>query len=98
MFALFKTAKWNRDPNQKKLAEMLLAGAKFVTSSGGEGKRLDIREMMAFTSDCGWRSKEASDRFVHAVSMIKPIASVETYGAAKEIALNLYNAYRATRL
>ncbi len=94
VFGLFKTAQWNNDPNQKKLAAILLEAATYDTTLGTQGKRLDIRELIAFTDNCGWTDKEASNRFVHAVSMIKPLADQETYLEANEIALGLYNSYR----
>jgi hypothetical protein len=95
MFAIFKTSKWNREPEQKKLAAMLMEAGAYEATGGIRGTHLDIREVIAFTTACGWRDKEASDRFVHAVSMIRPIADIETYEAARTIAHNLYQAYRA---
>jgi hypothetical protein len=91
----FKTIKWNNDPNQQKLAAMLLEGAIYDASRGANGKRLDIREMITFTCDCCWSDKEASDRFAHAVSMLRYKVDPETYKAAKAIGLNLYHAYRS---
>ena len=95
MFGLFNTLKWNNEPNQQKLALMLLEGAKYDVSRGSSGKFMNIREMIAFTQSCGWNDKEASNRFIHAVSMLKPMVDPATYRAAKEIGQNLYNSYRA---
>lgn len=95
MFGLFKTAQWNNEPNQQQLAATILEGALYEITRSSQGKHLNIREMIAFTNACGWSDKEASNRFVHAVSMIKPLADAATYQAAKSIAQNLYNAYRA---
>lgn len=95
MFSLFKTLKWNNEPNQQKLVLMILDGAEYDVSRGSSGKFMNIREMITFTQTCGWNDKEASNRFVHAVSMLKPMVDPTTYQAAKEIGKNLYNAYRA---
>jgi len=67
MFGLFNTLKWNNDPNQQKLALMLLEGAKYDATSGSSGEFLNIREMITFTNNYGWNDKEASNRFIHAV-------------------------------
>ena len=95
MFGLFNTVKWNNDPNQQRLALMLLEGAKYDVSRGSNGAFLNIREMIAFTQQCGWSDKEASNQFIHAVSMLKPMVDPNLYSAAKAIGQNLYNAYRA---
>jgi hypothetical protein len=39
--------------------------------------------------------KEASDRFIHAISMMKAIADARTFEAAKQMGLHLYQAWRA---
>jgi hypothetical protein len=95
MFGLFNTLKWNNDPNQQKLALMLLEGAKYDASRGSSGTFLNIREMITFTNNCGWSDKEASNRFIHAVSILKPLVDPAIYKAAKDIGQNLYNSYRA---
>jgi hypothetical protein len=66
----------------------------YDASVGKSGRRLDIRELFTFTSDCGWSVKEASDRFAHAVSMLRYRVDPETYKAAKTVAENLCHAYR----
>ena len=91
--ALFSTAKWNDDPYQKRLAGMILGGAVYNASHCMEGQEINIGEVLALTKEAGWSQKEAADRFVHALSMIKPAADARTYDAAKDIAMNLYNAY-----
>ncbi|MGY4476970.1 hypothetical protein [Bradyrhizobium sp. USDA 3364] len=95
MFGLFSALKWNSDPNQQRLALIILDAAKYDVSRGASGKLVNIREMFTFTQGCGWDDKEASNRFIHAVSMLKPMVDPATFKAAKEIGQNLYNAYRA---
>lgn len=91
--ALNKTAQWNSDPEQKKLASMILAAGRHEVTHGQEGAPISIREVIALTTKAGWKDKEAANRFVHAVSMIKPIADRNTYEAAKGAAERLYVAY-----
>jgi hypothetical protein len=95
MFDFLKTAKWNNEPNQKKLAAMLWEAATYEVTRGAQGKSLNIPEWAVFTRNCGWSDKEASNRFIHAVTMIKPMADARTYEAAKQMAHNLYQAWRA---
>jgi hypothetical protein len=95
MFDFLKTAKWNNEPNQKKLATMLWEAATYEVTRGAQGKSLNIPEWAAFTRNCGWSDREASNRFIHAVTMIKPMVDARTYEAAKQMAHNLYEAWRA---
>jgi hypothetical protein len=95
MFDFLKTAKWNNGPNQKKLATMLWEAATYEVTRGTQGKSLNIHEWAVFTRNCGWSDKEASNRFIHAVTMIGPMADAKTYATAKEMAKNLYQAWRA---
>jgi len=95
MFNIFKTAKWNSEPNQKRLAAIIQSAATYNLTRGAQGQRLDIHTLAAYTRDCGWSDKEASDRFIHAVSMMKPMVDAATYEAAKEMSLHLYKAWRA---
>jgi hypothetical protein len=91
--ALTKTAQWNNDPFQKRLAKLIMDGAAHNASGFTRGEELNFRDVLALTREAGWSDKEAANRFVHAVSMIKPVADERTYQAAKSLALNLYNAY-----
>lgn len=95
MFNIFKTGKWNNEPSQKRLAEILLSAATYEVTRGARGESLNIPTLAQFTRSCGWTDKEASDRFVHAISMMKPMADAQTYEAAKQMGLNLYKAWRA---
>jgi hypothetical protein len=95
MFDFLKVAKWNNEPDQKKLATMLWEAATYEVSGGAQGTCLNIHEWANFTRACGWSDKEASNRFIHAVTMIKPMADARTYERAKRMAHNLYQAWRA---
>ena len=95
VFNIFKTAKWNNEPNQKRLAAILLSAATYEATRGAQGESLNIPALAVFTRNCGWTDKEASDRFIHAISMMKAMADSRTYEAAKEMGLNLYKAWRA---
>jgi hypothetical protein len=92
--SLFSTARWNDDPYSKRLAKLILDGA-VQRASGNAGPVLDFGEVISLADEAGWSAKESADRFVHAVSMIKPIADARTYQEAKEIGMSLYNAYTA---
>ncbi len=74
---------------------MLWEAATYEVTRGAQGKSLNIPEWAAFTRNCGWSDKEASNRFIHAVTMIKPMVDARTYEAAKQMARNLYEAWRA---
>jgi len=93
--SLSKTSRWNNDPNQKVIVSEIYWSAVYKCSNGEAGEPLDIKKMIKFTDSCGWRDKEAADRFVHAVSMIKVFADTDIYHEAKEEALSLYQAYLA---
>ena len=58
MFGLFNTLKWNNDPNQQKLALMLLEGAKYDATRGSSGEFLNIREMITFPTIAGGTTKK----------------------------------------
>lgn len=64
MFDFLKVAKWNNDPNQKKLATMLWEAA-YEIAGGNQGKSWNIPGCAYFTRECGWSDKEASNRFIH---------------------------------
>ena len=91
--SLFNTAKWNNDPYQKRLASLILDAAIHRASRYTQGQELNVEDVIALAEEAGWRDKEAADRFVHAVSMIRPIADAHTYQAAKDIAMSLYSAW-----
>ena len=95
MFDFLKVAKWNSDPDQKKLAMMLWEAATYELTNGTQGRSLNIPEWAYFTRACVWTDKEASNRFIHAVTMIKPMADPRTYERAKQMAHDLYQAWRA---
>ena len=95
MFNIFKTAKWNNEPNQKRLAQILLSAATYEVTRGEQGESLNIPALAQFTRSCGWTDKEASDRFIHAISMMKAMADARTFEAAKQMGLRLYQAWRA---
>jgi len=97
--SLFKTSQWNNDPNQKQLASTIFEHAMYRVSRGKEGKEINFAEMMDFTQNCGWSDREAANRFVHAVSMIKAFADADadTLREAKEEARRLHDAYLLKR-
>jgi len=47
MFDFLKTAKWNNEPNQEKLATMLWEAATYEVTHGSQGKSLNIPEWAA---------------------------------------------------
>lgn len=90
MFSLFKTAKWNDDPNQRLLAQMILRAALYEYTHGKNGEPLSATKIFQHCSACGWPTKESGNRIVHAASMIKVVAPPDVYRIAKRIAHDLY--------
>jgi hypothetical protein len=84
---------WNNDPHQKRLAKLIMDGALYKTSYHEQGKEFDEYEVSALTHEAGWSDEEAARRFVHALSMIRPIVNDATYRAAKDITTDLYKGY-----
>lgn len=87
---LFSTARWNNDPNSKELARLILEAGNYSASGGAVGRSLDVRKMVDVIHGAGWSRKEAKNRIVHAVSMIKPVADKEAYEAARELCREIY--------
>jgi len=90
--ALFKSSKWNDDPNQKQLVQFILDAALHNVSCGSEGKALNARKVFQYAIECGWSDREIGNRLVHATSMIKLLTDAATYQQAVEIAEGLYQA------
>ncbi|HJZ44585.1 MAG TPA: hypothetical protein VJ233_12750 [Hyphomicrobiaceae bacterium] len=90
---LFRTGQLNDDPNQKALANILLEAGIYQSSVYMKGKPLNFKEVMKIVDEAGWSNKEAANRFIHAASMIKPIADEATFLAAKDEAKRLYMTY-----
>lgn len=93
--ALSKTAKWSDDPNQRKLALLIFDAAIYESSRKNRGKPLDLEEVLALTKTSGWSDEESTSRFVHALSLIKPIADKATFRAAKDERDRLCTEYAA---
>ncbi|MGI9387926.1 MAG: hypothetical protein ACR2OX_10895 [Methyloligellaceae bacterium] len=95
LLAMMKTAKWSDEPDQRRLALLIFDAAIYESSKKSRGKPLDIKKILALTEGSGWSAEESADRFVHALSLIKPIADKATYRAAKEEGNRLSAAYKA---
>lgn len=91
--ALMSVGALNDDPAQKRLAQLFLTAAE----QGAEQGWPDTQHLLAISShamDQGWSTKDAGNRFAHAVSMIKPIADSRVYAKAAEIGEFMYLNFR----
>ena len=86
---------WSDDPNQEKLASMILDAAKYKSSGGQNGQPLSIRNVMALSDRFGWNNKEAASRITHAVSKIRSNVDEETFRAVEAEAEQFYFTYTA---
>lgn len=86
---------WSDDPNQEKLASMILDAAKYKSSGGQNGQPLSIRNVMALSDRFGWNNKEAASRITHAVSKIRSKVDEETFRAVEAEAEQFYFTYTA---
>ncbi len=86
---------WGDDPNQEKLATMILDAAVYKSSGGENGEPLSIRNVMALSDRFGWNNKEAASRITHAVSKIKSTVDDDTFRAVEAEAEQFYFTYTA---
>lgn len=94
LFSFLNTAKWNKEPAQIELATMLGYAAQSAVRGEATGQK--EAEIIKFLVRSGWRKNEASDRLIHACSMVKRAGSPAVYAEGKRIAEALYQSLRAS--
>lgn len=93
--ALFSTNKWNNETGQHELVALILEAAIDAAEKSKPMAFVSIHKVFDIRNKYGWSYREASDRCVHAVSMIKPAVEDDVYRLAKQAAQDLYVSLRA---
>jgi hypothetical protein len=91
--SLSRTSRWNNEPAQKQIVQIILQGSIKTAESGGINTK--IREIIQVQQTAGWSPRETADRCVHAVSMIRLVTSPKVYDAAKVEGQVLYIAFKS---
>jgi hypothetical protein len=90
LFSFFKTARWNNDPMQRQLAQLLGEAAVFAVRGDIVQQGNKQGELVTLLANSGWGESEKRDRIVHACSMVKLAGSRRVYGETKDIAKDFY--------